>query len=108
MQSVKQPLIHALVGAPQAVCEGDHILAAICPGEFPRERLARLGPQALKDHELLAVVLGCGLSGVSCGESGAKPVGRLSKRILGGDGYGATGADEGIVQGQNGDFSHRV
>jgi DNA repair protein RadC len=63
VQSVKQPLVHSLVDAPQTVCEGDQILAAICPGELPRERLARLGPQALKDHELLAVVLGAGYRG---------------------------------------------
>ena len=31
--------------------------------ELPRERLARLGPQALKDQELLAVALGTGYRG---------------------------------------------
>ena len=33
------------------------------PDELPRERLARLGPQALKDQELLAVALGTGYRG---------------------------------------------
>jgi len=49
VQSVKQPLIHSLVDVPQAVCEGEQLLAAICLGELLRERFARLGPQALKD-----------------------------------------------------------
>lgn len=33
------------------------------PGERPRERLARLGPEALKDEELLALVLRTGYTG---------------------------------------------
>ena len=81
MQSVKQPLIHSLVDAPQTVCEGDPILAAICPGELPRERLARLGPQALKDHELLAVVLGAGYRGCHVVDLAQSQSGYFSRRV---------------------------
>ena len=38
-------------------------MAAMYAGELPRERLARLGPQALKDQELLALALGTGYRG---------------------------------------------
>ena len=34
---------------PRAVREGEELSAAMYAGELPRERLARLGPQALKD-----------------------------------------------------------
>ncbi len=44
------------------------------PDELPRERLARLGPQALKDQELLAVALGTGYRG--------RPVMDLAESIL--------------------------
>lgn len=33
------------------------------PDQLPRERLQRLGPEALKDHELLAIILGTGFKG---------------------------------------------
>jgi DNA repair protein RadC len=33
------------------------------PDQLPRERLLRLGPEALKDHELLAIILGTGFKG---------------------------------------------
>jgi len=58
VQSVKQPLIHSPVHAPEAVREGEQLLAAMCPGELPRERLARLGPQALKDQERVRAIGG--------------------------------------------------
>ena len=58
-----QSIDNATVRAPQAVREGEKLLAAMYAGELPRERLARLGPQALKDHELLAAVLGTGYRG---------------------------------------------
>lgn len=48
---------------PRAVREGEELSAAMYAGELPRERLARLGPQALKDQELLAVMLGTGYRG---------------------------------------------
>jgi DNA repair protein RadC len=33
------------------------------PADLPRERMARQGPEALKDHELLALILGTGYRG---------------------------------------------
>ena len=56
IQSNKVPI-------PRAVREGEKLLAAMYAGELPRERLARLGPQALKDQELLALALGTGYRG---------------------------------------------
>jgi hypothetical protein len=50
----------------RAVREGEKLFAAMHAGELPREpreRLARLGPQALKDEELLALALGTGYRG---------------------------------------------
>ncbi|MFA6108646.1 MAG: DNA repair protein RadC [Candidatus Latescibacterota bacterium] len=38
-------------------------ISGICAAEMPRERLARHGPEALRDHELLAVILGTGYRG---------------------------------------------
>lgn len=38
-------------------------ISGLCAAEMPRERLARHGPEALRDHELLAVVLGTGYRG---------------------------------------------
>ena len=42
--------------------------------DLPRERLERYGPKKLKDHELLAILLGSGVEGVNVLE--------LSRRIL--------------------------
>lgn len=39
--------------------------ARVAARDRPREKLARLGPSALGDHELLALVLGSGTSGTS-------------------------------------------
>ncbi|WP_448062838.1 JAB domain-containing protein [Cellulomonas hominis] len=44
------------------------ILAAIDPAQRPRERLLRLGPDALSDAELVALLLGSGLRGVNAVE----------------------------------------
>ena len=33
--------------------------------DMPRERLCRCGPEALKDHELVAILLGTGYRGTS-------------------------------------------
>src|SRR3989338_6445840 len=38
---------------------------ALPPSERPRERLARLGPEALSEQELLACILGRGVAGDS-------------------------------------------
>ena len=38
-------------------------LAGLAVADLPRERLARLGPEALKDYELLALLLGTGYKG---------------------------------------------
>lgn len=43
--------------------ERDRPLAALAPHDRPRERLHRLGPNALSDRELLALVLGSGSRG---------------------------------------------
>lgn len=48
--------------------EGEKLLAAMYAGELPRERLMRMGPEALKDQELLAIVLGTGYRGRHVGE----------------------------------------
>ena len=53
----------ALCSADRVVREGGDSSPAVCRGEMPRERLIRLGPQALKDEELLALVLGTGYRG---------------------------------------------
>ena len=37
----------------------------IAPGERPREQMARFGPQVLRDHELLSLLLGSGVRGRS-------------------------------------------
>ena len=54
--------------------EGEKLLAAMYAGELPRERLMRMGPEALKDQELLAIVLGTGYRG--------RHVGELAKSVL--------------------------
>jgi DNA repair protein RadC len=57
---------HREKGAPGArFAEGRPplLLQGLAPAELPRERLARLGPEALKDHELLALLLGTGYRG---------------------------------------------
>jgi DNA repair protein RadC len=38
-------------------------ISGLSAADLPRERLARHGPEALRDHELLAIVLGTGCSG---------------------------------------------
>ena len=53
----------SLCSAAGVVREGGDTSPAICRVEMPRERLIRLGPQALKDEELLALVLGTGYRG---------------------------------------------
>lgn len=39
------------------------LLAGLAPADLPRERLARQGPEALRDEELLALMLGTGYRG---------------------------------------------
>ena len=53
----------SLCSAAGVVREGGDASPAICRVEMPRERLIRLGPQALKDKELLTLVLGTGYRG---------------------------------------------
>lgn len=53
---------------------GASALAYGAAGERPRERLARLGPEALADAELLAIVLGSGARG--------HPVARFAEAVL--------------------------
>ena len=49
-------------------------IAALTPEDRPREKLLRLGPDALSDYELLALLLGSGTKGVDVLE--------LSQRVL--------------------------
>lgn len=51
----------SMCAEPRAGANGSHHH----PDDLPRERLARCGPQGLRDHELLAVVLGTGYRGHS-------------------------------------------
>jgi DNA repair protein RadC len=44
---------------------GRHLIADLLQSERPRERLARDGPKALRDAELLAIVLRSGIEGAS-------------------------------------------
>ncbi len=44
-------------GGPKALLPG------LAPADLPRERLGRLGPEALRDEELLALILGTGYRG---------------------------------------------
>ena len=57
--------MHTQIQAPatRALRAGEKLATAMYAGEMPRERLARLGPQGLKDEELLAVALGTGYKG---------------------------------------------
>ena len=66
------------------------------PGERPRERMARLGPQALSTAELLAIILRVG--------SGSENVLRLSERLMAEFGGlpGLTRASLGELQGVKG------
>ena len=55
-------------GERERICEGTWCqsrspIEGIAASDLPRERLARYGAEALKDHELLAVVLGTGYRG---------------------------------------------
>ena len=57
--------MHTQIQAPatRALRASEKLATAMYAGEMPRERLARLGPQGLKDEELLAVALGTGYKG---------------------------------------------
>ncbi|GHS89073.1 hypothetical protein AGMMS50218_14460 [Actinomycetota bacterium] len=60
--------VAASVRAPRVAGVMAPILAAIDPAQRPRERLLRLGPDALSDAELVALLLGSGLRGVNAVE----------------------------------------
>jgi DNA repair protein RadC len=63
----------------------------------PRERLVRLGPGALSDAELLAVVLGAGIRGGDALRTAAELVGRFPDlRRLAGAGIGELSAIPGV------------
>lgn len=49
--------------AEPGFCRQDSPMEGVAPVELPRERLARYGAEALRDHELLAIVLGTGYRG---------------------------------------------
>ncbi len=60
--------VAASVPAPRVAGVMAPILAAIDPAQRPRERLLRLGPDALSDAELVALLLGSGRRGVNAVE----------------------------------------
>ena len=54
-----------------------HRISEIAPSERPRERLARLGPEALSNAEILAILLRIGVQGENAIQVGLRLLGRF-------------------------------